>query len=1094
VPNADPPPPPTPSSVGADDPGATPDAAWEDYLRDPVLKDSTEPGSPGNVPPGEDLDLHIGWDRFEKLMLAVCRNSLGLHQVRFRRYGVQGQQQHGIDLAGRAPDGHYTVVQCKDYQDFTAAVLRAAVETFATGRRPFGANHLVVATSASTERTQFAEELDALQGEHPDLDLELWGSEHINDRLRSLGTVVAQFWTRETAASFCTGAPPTGVPVPLPDRLEQAERILIGPLNTSDVTPVLRQAEAQRATAPAVSAALYADLAGQLVAAGFHGHATVLRQRQLDALQAAGLLQEAADLAAQLAVHAIHAGETHEPRVLACQLERMATQADAAGSSSAALIRRHARLVGAALEVVRHPLGAGEALRAALEDGTGTEPAYRPVLVLLLAESALVFSSQALPELDVLIRGAVEGQRVHGSGPDHEGTLMRLRLVRAEYDGGERRQLRREAGLHQVPGRLAAWVHAREARRCAWESILDEALEHWRCAVHEAIHAGLAEDAADWLYAIRAVNGLYGPWEDLDDEHRLAQALRGTGSANLLVRSRAPREQALSAKVGGKPIEAVLSARRWLVDATVSGDWQGEREALGFLADLYAKNQEPDLAADLYRRAGSTKELEALAAAVGDRPLPRAPFGDMPWWVLEAQAALVRAQADLIEDPAVQELMGALTALAERGRAGELIESPTRALTSQATQAACALADRAAPGQALALLDLLAADVPREPDRFHQSDQSHAAACLAIAKAHPALAKRALTQLFDLAEQGVQAALELMVGDALTGLIRTPEGGPAPTQDRGLSDEDIAALRSRIGALDDKGLYLADTARALFEPGHPKVLERARQARDRILQRSAPAPGFGAIGTSLVPDSYQVSRARGMDDDDRTACLERLLAIAGDAREVVLTRQQSLTAARNLVAGCPERDRQDTFQAVAGLVLGENADSHLGDMLTDSPHPLSAFRVNLGSVSLRGPALLLAQAAASGPDEHAWIRDQATELLRSQDRNDVHEAAVALCRLPREASEHVDPGLLATHDHAVVRQASAVLCMRSPARHHKTALGLARDRDFRVRLTLAHAASQAASEGTDVDTIRQVLRKDPRHSVRTVARTPPGDS
>lgn len=101
------------------------------------------------------------------------------------------------------------MIQRKDYQQFTPAVLRAAVEKFAAGRRPFGAKHLIVATSASTEATQLGEELDALGTEHPDLDVELWGSEQINQRLRSLGNVVARFWTRETAESFCTDAPPS---------------------------------------------------------------------------------------------------------------------------------------------------------------------------------------------------------------------------------------------------------------------------------------------------------------------------------------------------------------------------------------------------------------------------------------------------------------------------------------------------------------------------------------------------------------------------------------------------------------------------------------------------------------------------------------------------------------------------------------------------------------------------------------------------------------------------------------------------------------------------------------------------------------------
>ncbi len=676
----------TPSSSPADT--DAPDTTWQDYLQDPALKASPAPGTPGNAPPGEDLNLHIGWDRFEKLMLAICRSGLGLHRVRFRRYGVQGQPQHGIDLAGRGPDGT-TVVQCKDYQQFTPAFLRAAVEKFATGRRPFGATHLIVATSGSTEATQFAEELDALENEYPDLDLELWGSEQINERLRSLGNVVARFWTHETARSFCTDAPLAGVPVPLPDRLEQAEKILIGPLMTSEVAPLLRQAEEQRSTAPEVSAGLYADLAGRLEATGFRGHATVLKHRQFESLKAARFFEAAAEVAARLAVSAIQVGEQHDLQALVGQLERIALEASEAGSEAAPLVRRHADLVRTAREVVAHPLGQLDGLRTVLEDATESEPEYRPALVLLLAEDTLVWAPESLPALDTLIRGAID--ELGTRGPDAQDTIMRLRLVRADYDPGERTELRRLARQHRLSGRPAAWVNTREARRCVWESSADAAVDHWRDAVQDAIHQGLAEEAADWLYAIRAVNGLFGPWGGLDDEHRLAQALRGTAAAHLLVRARNPRERALSAKENAKPIEAVLAGRRWLVDAVVTGDWGGELEAMRFLADLYAANQEPDLAANLYARAGRTEKLQELTAAVGDRLLPITPFGDEPWWVLQAGAALVEAQVDLIDDEVARDLMSAATSLAERGRAGELTESPTRALTRQATRTACSL-------------------------------------------------------------------------------------------------------------------------------------------------------------------------------------------------------------------------------------------------------------------------------------------------------------------------------------------------------------------------------------------------------------------
>jgi hypothetical protein len=201
--------------------------------------------------------------------------------------------------------------------------------------------------------------------------------------------VVARFWTRETAATFCTSAPLPGVPAPPPDRQEQAERILVGPLATGDVTPKLREAEARRVDAPEKSARLYGELAERLSDAGFQGHATVLRHRQIDALQAAGLVDDAADLAAELAVTALHRGDRLEPRRLARRLEDLAREAEAAATDRSANTRQHADVIQAAVNYVGDPLGRPEGLTAALSQDGAKALAYYSRLVLLLAEGVL---------------------------------------------------------------------------------------------------------------------------------------------------------------------------------------------------------------------------------------------------------------------------------------------------------------------------------------------------------------------------------------------------------------------------------------------------------------------------------------------------------------------------------------------------------------------------------------------------------------------------------------------------------------------------------------------------------------------------------
>jgi hypothetical protein len=247
----------------------------------------------------------------------------------------------------------------------------------------------------------------------------------------------------------------------------------------------------------------------------------------------------------------------------------------------------------------------------------------------------------------------------------------------------------------------------------------------------------------------------------------------------------------MSAVVSRRPREAVLEARRWLADAVVTGSWADEEEALAFLGDLYRDNREPLLAASYYQRAGDSEKLLELASQVGDLQLPVGSLKGAPWWTLNARAALISEQADLLDDRTAQVLLTELTDLAIRSRAGELADSPSRKLALQATKSACVLASRGTPEQALAVLDLLASDVNREPNHYSHTDNEHAAACAAIAATHPALAMAAVTRLLDLASHDVQSALKLAATSNALDFLQTTSGhderpagqaSPGPTE------------------------------------------------------------------------------------------------------------------------------------------------------------------------------------------------------------------------------------------------------------------------------------------------------------------------
>lgn len=1095
---------------------------WKSIFDDPLLSRPPSAGTPGNVPPGDNLRLDIGWNRFEQLLVFVAQGVLGLHQIRFRRYGVGGQPQHGIDLAGRRPTGAYTVVQCKEYDVFGQKDLRAAVETFAKGKRPFGAKHLIVAVSTIARTTQLEEELSALQNQYQELEIELWGSEQINDVLRERADIVSRFWTRETAETFCTGAPLPGVAAPPPNWVRVADQILLSPLGVDGLDQDLAEADRLRGADPSGAAQAYEQLAAQLAAEGFIGHAYVLRRKQIDALAAASKIDAVVALTAELAALALHGGDMHQAGSLEHRLRQLiesTSAADAANTAGAidASTARHAELIRAALFAVEHQLADRSALTAALRNAPAhvPRPEYQPLLVLQLAEltaaDAVVAPSEqmitpephthlanaspvivALSDLDDLITAALTQLGQVPSTSLTKDVAFRLRLVRTYYDTDERTNLLTEARQLRLPRHHAALVLSGQARRDALEGSAPEAIEHWRQAVAHAIHDGHPDDAGGWLYAIRAVNMRYGPWTDhLDEEHMLAQALPKTGTGRLIRRVRDAETDARRAALDGRPIEAIRAARRWLADSIVTGDWVGEGAAAELLGDLYASHRETGRAAACYLWAGKTKKVTELATTVGDYRLPVSPIGIGPWWQQCASLACLATQHDLIDDEAAAQVLATLLDLVARSRAGELVDSPMHSLNIQATKTACVFAARGTSGDAKAVLDMFATDVARAENQYKHHDDEHVGACQTIITHHEELAGPALARIFDLAQVGTHKALEALRSDVVLDLLREPADKrhvATPTLDATLRKQ----FRDRLDAIATAGLYEAGLAVAALGGRDDMVTTRARQARDRLLNRPEPDGHTFQFMTQMVPDSYKVSF---LGVEDRQACLEKTLTIASDRREAASNRQNALTAAANLVLGQPDNIKASVHQRSRSFVEGNQDGSALDDETTD-PHPLSTFKVNFGPSSLRAAGLRLAQFSAVTDEDKAWVRDEASVMLGSNQKELVHMGAVTLSSLGADVLGGLDPTLLMGHPLPVVRQLAAVIAAASPVMHSPVLEALAGDPDPSVRMVLADrlviAQSNTGPETDEVPAVisevLDVLASDVRHSVRRAAR------
>ncbi|MFD9619683.1 hypothetical protein ACFWB2_20705 [Streptomyces virginiae] len=876
-----------------------------------------------------------------------------------------------------------------------------------------------------------------------------------------------------TVNHYHAAAPAISISPVLParvDRQQQAELILVGPLNTEMLAPVLRRADALLPTDPGQAAGLYGDIASELHANGFHGHAAVMQSKQMAALQAAGHLVAAAEMAASLAVASLRAGDYDRARFLAGDVAKLASKCVEAGEPRAEGVRRTAELLQAARDSLLHPLGELDSLREVLLAGSvEQDPAIRPVLVLLLAEQALAVDPDSVCELETLLLEAIA--TLDNGADDGDHTLLRLRLVRAHYDPVERRALHLQARQHRITRRPAALVFAREGRRLAEQGNADAAVEAYRHAVDAGIRADLPQDAADWLYSVRSINVWYGPWPgDLDDEHRLAQALRATGSGRFLVRARHPREQALSAIVRKKPREAIAAAQRWLVDTVVTGDWTGELEALRFLADLYQDNTEASLAASYYQRAGEAEAVKKHAAASGDTLLPVGPLQGVPWRVSRARVAQLEAQADILHDDAVASLLGELLEVARRLLSGDLTESPLRHHLHQTLSSACTLAPRGTVEQAEQVLTELV-DLKR-------TDRD--ATWLAIAERHPHLAFQAASKLLDDAERGTYDAMAAL---AKTRWIRILTSPSSP-----LTAAEQTSCQTRIVALADDNKHPAVLALSQVLPDHPTVRAAAQEALDRILFRPEPDPHTTSIGDGLMSDAFLVCH---LDESCRRRCADRLIKIASDRREIADARRSALIGIRSLIGDLPQADRTAIYLRAKPFVLGEQDGSHLDNEMTGTPHPLSAVHFSFGTASLRGPALKLAHSAAEHDDEHHWVRENAIALLRTDVPSDVGDAALVLAHLPSQIVFSVDPALLVTHPNRTVRQAGAFLAVSYADQHPRTVRRLAEDADHTVRRTLAEVAELRLKEGPVHPIVPEVLERlaeDVRASVRHAAR------
>ena len=138
---------------------------------------------------------------------------------------------------------------------------------------------------------------------------------------------------------------------------------------------------------------------------------------------------------------------------------------------------------------------------AASFDALHADDPYRQDVALVLAEEAVAARRPTLVSFRADAMQAIAAEQPS----DEAGQTVAARLRMCLSDcGGDWDGLATGVGRHYSP-RLAAWILARHARHLALTLRPDESVERWFEAIERACNERLFEDAADWLYAVRAV-------------------------------------------------------------------------------------------------------------------------------------------------------------------------------------------------------------------------------------------------------------------------------------------------------------------------------------------------------------------------------------------------------------------------------------------------------------------------------------------------------------------------------------------------------------------------------------------------------------
>jgi hypothetical protein len=922
--------------------------------------------------------------------------------------------------------------------------------------------------------------------------------------------------TRSPEIAPLSGAEPAGGTI-------TADVIMRGPLQAMDLADVFDEAVTREQTDPASAARTFVEVAEQLSAKGFDPHADAIRRRAIQAYAAAGCRSDAVRLQLQLANDALLAGRWSDASILILALRQLMGRPDEAVSADltaagAALQTLSALLEDPVLatENVSAVLGAIHAHLQAVLDQLVVHAADFTLLLTVTAITAVTAAEVALAaEVPApVISSATFDQIIEALGSSSNVPFarlrIRLRLAMAEAqdpnaeESDKWQQLRQEATDGRLSADNAALIFGRYARTRAIAAAPAEADMAWRYAVEFGGRIKLFSDTADWLSAQWRLRHRYGPIDlkEIQDLGQMIQLLAKQESDWLIPVGDAHLECLEAMRRDDQGLRsAALAAQRLRVLSAAAGLWEEELQAHRLLADIFERSGEPALAAFHRVRAGEAPPSDVAARVTAgfidvSRELRRHAPAERA-----AAYAMLAAQGNLIPDSLV-DLIGSHAAedleAVKDGRITETLFAGPGVLRS-ATDAVAAVAARLTPDIAERLMSALDGRLTADKGTFAWTDESHFKLLATLAASdNAAISVSALERLSRL--MSIESPALRGGGRSLGFAVRRR---PADVRR-------ILVLQAQDG--NDEGAELLTGWSLTGSPGRRvsrdsaeqsawlAALPFAEEAAERLAAAPAGTPGSASLFVHLVRDATLVTI---LDPSDIDQALTGLLRVAADNLHLSATRQQALDAASILVAGETGNglgsDRlSEVFGIACEYARGEHDGSAMDD-LTNSAHPLSSWRVNMGDATLVGGGLHLAARAARGDDQRIAVLELAGPMVRSEPSESVlHDIGRALAALGSldGGPDLLSIGTLAKSPSPSLRAVSAVYWAKvygpATAASDPTDAGadLVHDTSLIVRRSLVAQLANAAADSGLSSAGRGVvdaLARDPMADIREAA-------